>query len=759
MRLFLSNYTQNPFNTEYGKEAIVSTLEDLKKVVRFDHIAAQMKDSHRENGNFLASDCIMLDLDNTHSEEPDEWKTLDDIMDAFPDVRFYYAHSRNHMKEKTKKGKGGAVVHFAPREKFHIYLPLSRTYTDRNEYEKNMAKALTVFPFFDHAAAKAAQFFYGVKSPEAGEVEGALFLDEFLEGVPDPERPAQPEPAKVSVSGYTEESLQIAEAERNQRLSWLHRWAEKNNVSLRREYHINTREHPKAICVCVDCPWGQEHTTEGPENETVIIIDLGGKLNYLCRHSHGGFYSWKDYRAYYEPEPQRPQKVDAELTNAGEDPEQGNADPVYLKFVNKEGWPLNKRTNYDSILQDDDFLKDKFSYNLMDGRIYAAGLPWNLDRHPITDIDLCNVQSYICDKYRLDDIKHIKNAVMSAADNNSFHPVREILEEIRGTWDGTERIKGLLPRYLGAARSDYTTAVTKLMFFGIIQRTMQPGCKFDVVPVLKGPQGCGKSTIVRFLSLEDKFFTDGLRNLESEDAFTKIRGKLIIELSEMMFVKGTAKIEAIKQFLSATSDLYREKYKIYAEDYLRQCVFIGTTDKEEPLPDDRAGNRRYFLIPCTGKPERHPLEDENETRTFIKQCFAEALYYGDRDGYELRPPLWVESYAKELNKSATPEDYRVGMIQQWLDTSAPNVVCTRMIWEEVFSNGSKQGEPKRVDLIEIGQIMTTQITGWQKYNTTDAQKRFQNYGKQRAWERIIDYPVDTPVDTFNGLVDTDEGEI
>ena len=38
----------------------------------------------------------------------------------------------------------------------------------------------------------------------------------------------------------------------------------------------------------------------GADNEAVVIIDLGGRLSFLCRHSHGGMYSWKDYRAYYE---------------------------------------------------------------------------------------------------------------------------------------------------------------------------------------------------------------------------------------------------------------------------------------------------------------------------------------------------------------------------------------------------------------------------------------------------------------------------
>lgn len=343
MKLYLSHYRQNDKNTLYQEAADVESLTDLRKAVTRDHIAADMVGKHRKNDNFLSSDCIMLDLDNTHSDDPEDWKTPDDIADAFPDVPFWYIHSRNHMKEKTKTAKDGTITRYEPRPKYHCYFPLSEVYTNRDQYETLMLMAAGLFPFFDLAAAKPAQPFFGVENPTGGEMPGYMPLDEYLRahvraadivdsvkdfmkkygkhdretekavsrlysalGVQE-EPPAHTEPEAISNNqpqtdgaGYSKSGYSIANVEQQQRFEWLKSWAQKYGVELGRAYRIRSREHPDAVCICVSCPWENEHSMNGAENEAVIIIELGGKIGFLCRHSHGGRYNWKDFRAYYE---------------------------------------------------------------------------------------------------------------------------------------------------------------------------------------------------------------------------------------------------------------------------------------------------------------------------------------------------------------------------------------------------------------------------------------------------------------------------
>lgn len=386
MKLYLSDYRGNATNTQYQTATEIDTFEALTTATQKDHIAAAMKGAHRSSDDFLQADCIMLDLDNTHSDDPEDWKTTDDITEALPDVPFYYIHSRNHMKVKTKTARNGKVTMYEARPKYHCYFPLSRTYTDLKEYETLMLKAAGLFPFFDLGAAKPAQFFFGVENPSGGTESGDVYLDQYIEqqspetiaasvrefaakvkegtykqseenekaisrlysylGIKEPapaKEAATPAPlamenAAAADEAYSQLGYLIAEGEQRQRLEWLKKWAEKHNIALGRSYRIKSREHPGAICICVTCPWEEEHSMNGAENETVIIIELGGKLNFLCRHSHGPRYSWKDYRAYYEDRDKEQQEEPAEGQEQEPQPLPGllTFDDVVKEFENAD---------------------------------------------------------------------------------------------------------------------------------------------------------------------------------------------------------------------------------------------------------------------------------------------------------------------------------------------------------------------------------------------------------------------------------------
>jgi len=344
MKLYFANCTQNAENTKYPNCAEISGLEDLLNAVKRDHVAPRMKEFQRSTDNFLEANCIMLDLDNTHSEDPDHWKALDDISETFPDVRFYCVKSRNYMKEKTRTAKDGTIIHYEAREKFHLYFPLSQSFTDYKQYESLMLKVAGLFPYFDLSATKPAQFFFGVPNAEGSEISGDITLDEFMLTVTPKEIKSSVEDfAKMVKSGeykssgyeakkaanrlssylgvpiqldddtnqdaiqdspegisYSEENFELAKIEQQNQLEWLKTWAQSHGVMLGKIYPINTRNHPNAVCICVSCPWEDKHTTNGGKAEAVIIIDLEGKLSFLCRHEHCAGKGWKDFRSYYE---------------------------------------------------------------------------------------------------------------------------------------------------------------------------------------------------------------------------------------------------------------------------------------------------------------------------------------------------------------------------------------------------------------------------------------------------------------------------
>ena len=98
-----SNYYQDAKKSKYLNPVVVESLEDFKKVILKDYACAVYKDNHRSIDDFLYADAIVFDIDNDHSENPDDWMTPNKVSSFFSDVPIYIQYSRNHMKIKNDK--------------------------------------------------------------------------------------------------------------------------------------------------------------------------------------------------------------------------------------------------------------------------------------------------------------------------------------------------------------------------------------------------------------------------------------------------------------------------------------------------------------------------------------------------------------------------------------------------------------------------------------------------------------------------------
>lgn len=113
-------------------------------------------------------------------------------------------------------------------------------------------------------------------------------------------------------------------------------------------------------------------------------------------------------------------------------------------------------------------------------------------------------------------------------------------------------------------------------------RVYKPGNKFDYTIILQGSQGIGKSTFLKLMALDDSWFNDSLDSLDSDKAVQSLTGSWIIELAELKSLARTAGgVESVKRFLTATQDKYRIPYERRADTFYRQCVFAGTTNKDD----------------------------------------------------------------------------------------------------------------------------------------------------------------------------------
>ena len=324
-------------------------------------------------------------------------------------------------------------------------------------------------------------------------------------------------------------------------------------------------------------------------------------------------------------------------------------------------------------------------------------------------------------------------ALRIEANSRAYHPICEYLEQLE--WDGQERIRYVLQRYMGADASDFVYEVVKHFLMEALSRIYRPGCKADEMLCLVGQQGAGKSTFFRFLALNDDWFSDDLKQLNDSKIYEHLRGHWIMEMSEMIAAISAKSNEEIKSFLTRQKDTYRNPYDKYEEDRKRQCIFAGSTNTRQFIPFDRTGARRFLPIAIdSSKAEKHILDDEKEARSYFDQLWAEAMeiYWSTENKSSLlKFSKEMEQEISEYRKQFTQEDTMAGMIQGWLDAYKGSHVCSVQIWKEAFDHFDR--EPKKFETNEICSIMDTQITGWKRAGVHRFSK--EGYGRQRSWIR------------------------
>ena len=101
--MFTADCTGQAANCNYPNRRVVSTPEEMREAVRFDHVCAEYKGNYRSIGNFTRSDVVVMDIDNDHTEDPAEWITPEKLDELLPDISYVIAFSRNHMKVKDGK--------------------------------------------------------------------------------------------------------------------------------------------------------------------------------------------------------------------------------------------------------------------------------------------------------------------------------------------------------------------------------------------------------------------------------------------------------------------------------------------------------------------------------------------------------------------------------------------------------------------------------------------------------------------------------
>lgn len=249
----------------------------------------------------------------------------------------------------------------------------------------------------------------------------------------------------------------------------------------------------------------------------------------------------------------------------------------------------------------------------------------------------------------------IRDVVLLAADEQPFDSATTWLNGLE--WDGVPRIETFYHTHFGTADTPYTRAVSMYMWTALAGRVLEPGVKADMVPILVGPQGCGKSSGVEALSPDPAFFTEISFAEKDDDLARKMRGRLVAEIGELRGL-NTKELESIKAFVTRTHENWIPKYREFATQFPRRLVFVGTTNEDEFLAD-KTGNRRWLPVEVS-------KVDVKAIKTDLLLLWAESRETFKRlGGIQFRD---AERLGASVHEQYTIKDAWLETVEKWLDT-------------------------------------------------------------------------------------------
>ena len=350
---------------------------------------------------------------------------------------------------------------------------------------------------------------------------------------------------------------------------------------------------------------------------------------------------------------------------------------------------------------------------------------------PWTDADEAHSMNYIENAFGIYSREKHSAALRILFDSRKYNPIRDIVDSIE--WDGENRVEHFLHTWALVDDSDYTREVSRLIFAGGIHRLYAPGTKFDDVPILIGTeQGEGKSTLIRYLAINDAYYGE-ITAVEGQPAIEQLQGRWICEISELLALTKNKDQEAVKAYITRAVDSYRKPWDKNVTEFPRRCIFVGTSNDSSPLVD-KTGNRRYYPVEVHSN-GYYIFDHEQEIREYICQCWAEARErYRKRKMPNYANPNLVGLY-REAQENAMQDDWRVGAISAFLERKSPGeLTCVREVCHRALSpNPDFPKEPSLAESKDIGRILN-KMRGWERVGT----RKIGIYGAQKCWKKKED---------------------
>lgn len=318
------------------------------------------------------------------------------------------------------------------------------------------------------------------------------------------------------------------------------------------------------------------------------------------------------------------------------------------------------------------------------------------------DIDIQTSISILFPFLRLVSKDMARDAALKVSKENTIDSARDFIAGI--PWDKEARLDTWLTHTYGTPNDEYHQRVGANWMKGLVKRIAEPGCKFDYVLVLEGPQGAKKSTSLNIIgAMPDGYnwHVETTMSTDHKDFFQQFEGKAIIEFSEGETLSRT-EVKKMKSIITTAWDRYRPSYGRISEDFPRRCVFAMTTNQDEYLKDE-TGNRRWLPIRVT-----LPEVDIDWLTENRDQLLAEA-YHRVMNLKETTYEFPKEETRKQQDARRV-SDPNEDKIAEWYYSLSPGSqeqgVTAQMVYNAVFGG---VGAMKKYEEMQITNVFATTL--------------------------------------------------
>lgn len=296
-----------------------------------------------------------------------------------------------------------------------------------------------------------------------------------------------------------------------------------------------------------------------------------------------------------------------------------------------------------------------FRLNLCGGVVEVNG-------HPLDDIIAAEIRVALRDMGLHKKLKAAEDAYLALAKKNAYHPVREYLDGLK--WNGADHITAFTSYlhssdppvvYAGGLKSPLHHVYMYRWLIGAVAK-VYTGAQNPMM-VWDGPQGCGKSTAVRWLCPLPEYFIEGAINVSDKDSLVRLASKWIWEVSELDATTRKADQSALKDFITKQVVTVRRSFARYDFHGPASASLLGTLNNTSGFLADESGSRRFMVTKLDWIDLKYQLIDKDQL-----WAQAAALYRGGEQ--------WQLQGEEAAAQAEQNENYEVSTtLTDWLERS------------------------------------------------------------------------------------------